>query len=416
MGTNNHPDTRRLGVVVAGSLSEGLQVRLDGGTSVEDMAVGRYVVVEGEKRNFFGIVTDVKLGATSPQIAVSPPDISDPFIAEVVAGTSTFGALTVTPMLTVGQDAIAQATGPQPVKTVPAHFSPVKEASVADVEAVFGREDGQHFYIGQPLDMDTKVCLNLSRLVERSSGVFGKSGTGKTFLTRLLLIGIVQKEAAVNLVFDMHNEYGHRGTAGGGKYVHGLQPLFLSRVAIFTLDEQSTRARGAAADFVVEIGYDQIQPEDVAMLQEALSLSDPMVETVYMLGRIFGEKRWFGELLELETPAAVEALSREKGLNPNTLSALHRKVVSRLASLSFLKRDAFDNSVQRILECLDRGTHVVLEFGRHAKLDTYILVANVLTRRIHELYVARKEEAMGNQAQEPRPLVITIEEAHKFLN
>ena len=27
-----------------------------------------------------------------------------------------------------------------------------------------------------------KITLNLERLVERSSGVFGKSGTGKTFL------------------------------------------------------------------------------------------------------------------------------------------------------------------------------------------------------------------------------------------
>jgi len=39
----------RLGMVVAGSLAEGLTVRLDGPVSVEDIAVGRYVVVEGER-------------------------------------------------------------------------------------------------------------------------------------------------------------------------------------------------------------------------------------------------------------------------------------------------------------------------------------------------------------------------------
>src|SRR5207247_9169663 len=71
---------------------------------------------------------------------------------------------------------------------------------------------------------------------------------------------------------------------------------------------------------------------------------------------------------------------------------------------------------KRILDCLENGRHVVLEFGRHRSLDAYILVANVLTRRIHERYVYRMDLAAGDRAKMPRPLVITIEEAHKFLN
>jgi DNA helicase HerA-like ATPase len=43
-------------------------------------------------------------------------------------------------------------------------------------------------------------------------------------------------------------------------------------------------------------------------------------------------------------------------------------------------------------------------------------VANYITRRIHANYVRRKEAALGRQADEPRQLVITIEEAHKFLD
>lgn len=42
--------------------------------------------------------------------------------------------------------------------------------------------------------------------VERSSGVFGKSGTGKMFLARFLLAGVIKHRAAVNLIFDIHNE------------------------------------------------------------------------------------------------------------------------------------------------------------------------------------------------------------------
>jgi DNA helicase HerA-like ATPase len=49
-------------------------------------------------------------------------------------------------------------------------------------------------------------------------------------------------------------------------------------------------------------------------------------------------------------------------------------------------------------------------------LEAYILVANFLTRRIHKSYVLRKNLAAGGRAEEPRPLVIVIEEAHKFLH
>ena len=165
----------RLGLVVAGSLTDGIEARLDPGVSVEDMAVGRYVVVEGRQRRFFGMVTDVKLATSNPQFAISPPDVSDPFVAEVIDGTSTFGHLEVMPMLTIGRDEGAALAEPQPVKTVPSHFSPVTEADEEDVASVFGAEDEQHFYVGKPLDMETKVCLNLDRLIERSIGVFGKS-------------------------------------------------------------------------------------------------------------------------------------------------------------------------------------------------------------------------------------------------
>ncbi len=410
-------DAKILGLVTAGSVSEGLDIRLDGSASVEEMAVGRYVVVQGEKLKFFGMITDVQLGANSAQIALSPPDISDPFVAEVISGTSTFGTLKAMPMLTLPYDA-EDGAGPRPVKTVPSHFSPVVEASEEDVQDVFGQEDAEHFYIGQPLDMETRVCLNLPRLVQRSSGVFGKSGTGKTFLTRLLLIGLVLNKAAVNLVFDMHNEYGFMGSSEGGtRTVKGLQPLFgNSRVSIFTLDPESSRARGVNADFAVEIGYDQVEPQDIAMLQEALSLSDAAVETIHRLGHIFRDGKWLESFLAIEYGQDMEDFAKMHGLNPGTLQVIRRKLETRLVPLSFLKPRVMDNSVKRILECLDSGVNVVLEFGRHSKLDAYILVANVLTRRIHEMYVDRKERSMGGQGSDPRPLVITIEEAHKFLN
>jgi DNA helicase HerA-like ATPase len=75
------------------------------------------------------------------------------------------------------------------------------------------------------------------------------------------------------------------------------------------------------------------------------------------------------------------------------------------------------DTAAQMIEHLERGQHVVLEFGRYGDDEAaYILVSNLLTRRIHRKYVEAKESAMGGAGKEPRPLVIVIEEAHKFLN
>jgi DNA helicase HerA-like ATPase len=105
------------------------------------------------------------------------------------------------------------------------------------------------------------------------------------------------------------------------------------------------------------------------------------------------------------------------GLNihEGTLSNL-RRGLETVRRLPFLESHAPDNPVKRILEYLDRGINVVLEFGRYSDVTAYILVANLLTRRLHAQYRERMEKALGEGIAPPCPLVITIEEAHKFLN
>lgn len=418
---------RHLGIVVGGSLSQGLSVKLDRSAVVEGMAVGRYVVVRGQTgRRFFSIITDVALDSTNPAIEKTPPDTSDEFLAQVYQGTSTFGRLEVSPMLvldpSMGSGRDLDAEEPKPVKTVPAHFSPVYEACEEDVNRVFGAEDDRHFYVGTPLDMENvRVHLNLERLVERSSGVFGKSGTGKTFLTRTLLAGIVKQGVAVNLIFDMHNEYGWESQAEGRLRVKGLRQLFSSgQVSVMTLDPESSLRRGSKVDFTVRIGYDQIEPEDVDMLSNMMGLTDVQIGALYYLRRKLG-KGWVEKLLAEEEggeegPTELDLLLDEGRLHGGTLGAIQRKL-GLFRRFAFLQPRAHEDVVGKIMEHLDRGIHVVLEFGRYGStLEAYILVANYLTRRIHSRYVHRMEAALGQKTEEPKPLVITIEEAHKFLD
>ena len=405
-----------LGMIVDGSLGRGVEVRLDPGVSVEEIKEGAYVTIQGERSQFFGIVTDVALGSADPRLKQTPPDVGDPFIARVISGTVTYGSLSVLPMLTL-PPVLGDDQAPQPAKTVPAHFSRTYRASERDVEVVFGKEDKKHFWIGNPLDMETKVCLNVEELVKRSSGVFGKSGTGKTFLTRLLLVGILQSDTASSLIFDMHSEYGWIGQdTDRGRMVKGLKQLFNSKVSVFSLDPENALRRKVPYDFEVQVGYNEIEPEDVELLRETLSLSDVAASAAYNLEQRLGHRQWLQTFLDLEGREEVYELAGSMNVPPNALAALYNRL-SRLKRFGFLVPKAQDDSVQRILEHLDRGMHVVLEFGRYGNnLTAYILVANLLTRRIHQRYVHRKEEAQGGAGQEPRPLVICIEEAHRFLN
>ncbi len=426
--------TDRLGVVIGGSLSEGLDVKLDRDILLEELAVGRYVVARGRRARFFCMITDVALDSTNPLVAKQPPDVSDPFLAQIYQGTTTFGTVHLSPLLILedGKDE------PKPVKTVPEHFTPVSTASQAEVDQVFGEEGVRQvggkathfFHIGAPLDMESvKITLNLERLVERSSGVFGKSGTGKTFLSRLLLAGVIQQRVAVNLVFDMHNEYGWEAGAEHVGRVKGLKQIFPGGVSIFTLDDDSSRRRGSNPDYTVTIGYDQIEPEDLEMLAGILNLSEPQVGAVYALFRKFG-REWLTDFLNDDwvdgyggfdpesgkEVSGLRALAEDTGQGQNTLAALRRRF-ERMRNYGFLKPKAIDDSVGRIMKYLEAGTHVVLEFGRYGSdLGAYILVANFLTRRIHRLYVEKKERSFGAAGGEPTPLVITIEEAHKFLD
>jgi DNA helicase HerA-like ATPase len=438
-----------LGSVVQGSLSQGLEVRLHPDISVEEMRVGKFLVVQGVRSRFFCMLTDVALGTASPRILANPPDPTNTFLQEVISGTGTYGTINLTPMLmftpapeltteyfkaktkTKAKNGKASAMASfephttsdielLPVKTIPSHFSQVYDASERDFRAVFGWEDDPHrrnFAIGQPIDMDVPICLDLDRFVERSNGVFGKSGTGKSFLTRLLLSGIIRKRAAVNLIFDMHSEYGWEATREGKQFstVKGLRQLFPGQVQIYTLDPDSTRRRGVRDAQELYISYDQIDVEDLMLVRDELNLSEASLENAIILRNEFG-KSWISRLLSM-TNGEIQEFCETKMGSKSSIMALQRKL-NRLDELKYIRNTCPYNYVGQILDSLEAGKHVVVEFGSQSNLLSYMLATNVIARRIHASYVRKAEQFLQtkNPSDRPRQLVITIEEAHRFLD
>lgn len=409
----------KIGHILSGSLEQGLLMRIYSHINSESIKTGKFVSIQGNDHKYFSLITDMSLAISHPDILLFPPGEQEKLLLTFLKQKDIYATANLKPMLMLGADA-----RPMPVKTIPPHFSTVHEVDNKDVALIFGSEDHpeqRYFNIGCPLDMTTPVCLDLDRLTERSNGIFGKTGTGKTFITRLVLAGLIKHEKAVNVIFDMHSEYGLQARKEGGalSFVKGLKTLFPGKVAIFSLDPDSTRRRGGMPDVEITLSYQSVSVEDILSLGDELGLHATALEAAYLIAAKY-KHDWLQVLLSQGDN--LKAFATELGGHPESIAALYRKL-KRIERLPFFKPagpGAYkDQSViDQMMEYIDRGISVIVEFGNHTSTFCYLLIANIITRRIHQEYMSKTEKYLGSQKKEdePKKLMITIEEAHKFLN
>ena len=413
---------KRLGVVVDGAFNAGLTIRLDPGVSTEEMRIGDFVIIEGMENRYFSMIADMQLRATDPRIAADPPHALSPFVARALVGTSTYGVVQVQPRLMMKRPDPAvipdetEEEQVQPVRTIPMHFAELCQADAVDFATVFGKEGGKNFAMGTPPTMDIPICIRLERLVERSNGIFGQSGTGKSFLARILLCGVIKSGVAVNLVFDMHDEYAFGRESEDGVFVHGLRQLFgASKILVYSLDEQAGGRVGRSVDVVLRIGLNQIEAEDVLLLAEELNLRGTAEATIGLLQDHFGIQ-WLSKLIEM-SPDEINTFCEVSGAHSASVAALQRQL-RLVRRRPYVVPKATFSAVDEMVTALDKGQHIILQFGRHNRILDYALVANLVTRRVRQLYQGKMEQYEQTQSagDRPQPLMITIEEAHKFLN
>ncbi|MBN1306210.1 MAG: ATP-binding protein [Anaerolineales bacterium] len=437
-----------VGYIVGGGLRDSLRVRL----TVDPLTVqeGGFVVIESGNTLFYGLVTDLQLGATDPRFADEQSETRlPPALAQALHGQTLFTNLEVLPALMLDrgpepgspeydawQAALGeQAPGPRPVKTVPPHHAPVRLAGEGDIAAIFGDSSEKgNFVIGYTREQGHPVCVNLEKLVQRSSGVFGATGTGKSFLTRIVLAGLIHYNKASVLVFDMHNEYGlDDKSSDTNQNVTGLKTKFPSKVRVVGLG-QGAAIRGQAPDFNLEIASRDITPADIEMLTRELNLKETTPTTLDALVTSLGQREWFsrfkamlngavieaedektGKLNKVAHPASVAAWANENGVNVMAAEGLHSKL-RRLFNKPYIVEKPAADSVGEIIKALEAGQHVVLSFGNFESDLDYLLISNLLTRKIREAWEQKTNAFRTSDKEEPRPLVIVVEEAHKLLN
>ncbi|MEW5940947.1 MAG: ATP-binding protein [Chloroflexota bacterium] len=438
----------QIGYLVGGGLKENFRVRLT--VSPQEIQEGAFVVLQSGNWNYYGIVTDIQLGATDPRFADEQTEVRfPPQIAKALHGQTLYANLEVLPnlMLEIGPEpgmaeyqqwkgkidaGLKDAPHILPVKNVPPHHAAVYLAGEGDIAEIFGdpNADG-NFVVGYTREQGHPVCVNLDKFVQRSSGVFGATGTGKSFLTRLVLAGLMQRGNASVLVLDMHNEYGFDDIASDTKAnVIGLKTKFKSRVNVVGLGAGAT-IRGQVPDFNLEIAMSDISSSDVEMLTRELNLKETTPTTLNALWMTFREN-WFaafrgmtretvmiedekGKKKEVPAEGSVAAWADANGVNVAAAEALHDKL-RRLFNKDYIVEKPAADSVAQIIHALEGGRHVVLSFGENESDLDYLLVSNLLTRKIRNAWEKKTNEFRTHGKAEPRPLIIVVEEAHKLLN
>ncbi len=434
-----------IGYIVGGGLKENFRVRLT--VPAQQVQEGAFVVTESGDWQFYGLVTDLQLGSTDPRFADEQSEARLPAeLAALLHGQTLFTNLEVLPALMLERgpqpgspsytrwlEEIELGLRPEPrllpVKTVPQHHAPVRLASQGDIAEIFGKpEEKGSFVIGYTREQEHPVVLNLEKFVQRSSGVFGATGTGKSFLTRLVLAGLIHYNKASVLVLDMHNEYAYNDTASDtGQRVIGLKDRFSTRVRVVGLGKGAL-IRGNPPDYNLEIAMSDIMPEDIELLTQELNLKETTPTTLDALVSTFGRQHWFNafrqmtnEVFEDEkgkkipAPGSIAYWANEKGVNVAAAEGLFSKL-RRVFNLDYVVEKPAADTVSEIIKSLEAGQHIILSFGNHEQDLDYLLVSNLLTRRIRQAWEERTNQFRTSGKDEPRPLVIVVEEAHKLLN
>ena len=434
-----------IGYIVGGGLKENFRVRLE--VPAQEVQEGAFVVIESLPWHFYGLVTDIQLGATDPRFADEQSEQRFPLeIAGLLHGQTLYTNLEVLPalMYDVGPEpgsleyqrwvsavdaGLREAPRPLPVKTVPPHHSRVYLANEGDIAEIFGKEKKGNFVIGYTREQGHPVRVNMEKFVQRSSGIFGATGTGKSFLTRMVLAGLIHYNAASVLIFDMHNEYGLDDTASDtGERVIGLKTKFPARVRVVGLGA-GAQIRGQSPDFNLEIAMFDIHSSDIELLSRELNLRETTPTTLDALIKSFGAEKWFNEFRQMKigsfietedgkkipAPGSVAAWANAEGVNVMAAEGLHSKL-RRVFNMEYIVEQPASDSIEEIVKALEAGQHIVLSFGKHESDLDYLLVSNLLTRKIRERWEWRTNTYRSSGKSEPRPLVIVLEEAHKLLN
>lgn len=424
--------------ITGGSLSRGLEAHILRSFSSEDITNGSLVVISGVKSRYLALISDLMLKSGS-EIAVSLVRGEDGSSHELrlaqeaaAAGLKSEGVLgaelTLIPIAVYRNNVVEKADN------IPGLMSSVRFPSLGDIESFYGRIDDKVFWgVGSPKSpliderLDVFIPINVDVLVRGCFGIFGKSGTGKTFLGNLLAAYIVLanhadafRKKVKLLILDMHSEYGLMVKDQlGEEFAEGVGLAF--KYDFLRLSPDSVLSREAGLD-VFRLNYQVITVQDLLASGETLGFTKTFMDLLPSLGgllRSMFDDNWLKALcgfVDDDTDKTVKKEVRDR-YGQGALSSLiaARGRLSRLANYEFIDWSddgVVDSASDVVNELLEGHRSVVISFGRYGDdRVAYMLIANIIARRLWRSCIRK---IMSGRKLRYR-IVFFLEEAHKFL-
>ncbi|OGS49148.1 MAG: hypothetical protein A3K68_03110 [Euryarchaeota archaeon RBG_16_68_13] len=384
----------KIGEIVAASVIDGLVAKLQLGNP-EELRIAYPVIVEGARYDFYCLVEDVINEESDIADQLAGSSLSDVIVPKPESHEGYGGPIFYSKAkLRMIQLIDKETKGLGEPQTIPPYFSECRHATREDVELIY-QPSAKSAPLGTITGVEPfYVHLDFEKLVEKPFAIFGRTGTGKSILNKLVCASILSRDAGSVLIFDMHGEYGVFSKTDS---TEGLKYFFPGKVEIFSLDPRNTEAR----PFVLDAG--QITPEDLVIAFQ--DLTPPMIDHIYQIDR--RRPREVNLITAIREKQATDAEVEGGAIHLMVLQALQRRM-GRFERLPFIKEGGKD-AFSQMLALIKAGKSIVLDFGDFGTDPmVYLFVANVLARRLFELYTE-------HTADYPR-LVIFLEEAHRFLD
>ena len=141
-------------------------------------------------------------------------------------------------------------------------------------------------------------------------------------------------------------------------------------------------------DVELTLSYSSIAVEDIVSLDAELNLNPTAYEAAYLIAAKY-KKDWLEVFLA--NGDNLKEFAQEVGAHPESIAALYRKLKT-IERFPFIQAGLEqENVIDRMMEYIDRGISIIIEFGNFTSTFCYLLIANIITRRLHALYIQKTD-------------------------
>ena len=430
-----------------GNISGGSIETLNANITDRSLAEGTFVVVEDKCEKYYGTLANITNVSNAAYLSTS--DIAlDPRLKNMIKKNC---------LKTVGNvllDMEEKDGNVRRVRSIPGIGAKIRMAEQSDMELLFGKEDATHKHIYGTREENLPICLDMKQLLSRSFGVFGTSGSGKSYTMKVVLSETIKCGLTGLLIFDAHNEYAYEDVnPETGKRIPGLKTLYPNDVITASVGRAS-KVNGHPVDLNLMIDITDVSVNDILSMKDMFGLTDyaPLVLTAareeLSMSKASGKKDTVGWLqrfhalsyddVYVEVPqdtgmlddqgnpvvkyirvisdACLTGFANNHGLQPMAVKSVWTKL-KPLFQKSYITKSGNQSTIKDLIDYLRKGKHVVLSFdGMQSEMD-YLLVSNILTYRIRNEWIDMMNAYRANsQNPQPRPLAIVVEEAHRLLS